>query len=71
MDIGQRSLAHVAFFEALTGMEEDSSEWRQTSAGLVTLRLVDSWVAEGRSVVAPEGWSLRAVRDAIQRIDRG
>ncbi len=71
MELGQRSLPHLAFFEALAGMEEDSAEWRETSAGLVALRLVDAWVAEGRSVVAAEGWSLRAVRDAIQRIDRG
>lgn len=71
MELGQRSLPHLAFFEALAGMEEDSAEWRETSAGLVALRLVDAWVAEGRSVVAAEGWSLRAVRDSIQRIDRG
>jgi tetratricopeptide (TPR) repeat protein len=71
MDIGHNSLPHLAFFEALAGMEEGSSEWREVTAGLVTLRLVDSWMAEGRAVVAPEGWSLRAVRDSIQRIDRG
>ena len=71
MELGQRSLHHLAFFEALAEMEEDSAEWRETSAGLVALRLVDAWVAEGRSVVAASGWSVRAVRDAIQRIDRG
>lgn len=71
MELGQRSLQHLAFFEALAGMKEDSAEWRETSAGLVALRLVDAWVAEGRSVVAANGWAVRAVRDAIQRIDRG
>lgn len=71
MDIGHNSLPHLAFFEALAGMEEGSSEWREATAGLVTLRLVDSWMTEGRGVVAADGWSLRAVRDAIQRVDRG
>jgi tetratricopeptide (TPR) repeat protein len=71
MHIGHNSLPHLAFFEALAGMEEGSSEWREATAGLVTLRLVDSWMTEGRGVVAADGWSLRAVRDSIQRVDRG
>jgi len=71
MEIGHNSLPHLAFFEALAGMDEGSSGWREATAGLVTLRLVDSWMTEGRAVVAPDGWSLRAVRDAIQRVDRG
>jgi tetratricopeptide (TPR) repeat protein len=71
MDIGQHSLPHLSYFEALAGMEEGSSEWRETTAGLVTLRLVDSWVSEGPAIVASEGWSLRALREAIQRMDRG
>jgi tetratricopeptide (TPR) repeat protein len=71
MDIGHNSLPHLAFFEALAGMDEGSSEWREATAGLVTLRLVDSWMTEGRGVVAADGWSLRAVRDSIQRVERG
>jgi tetratricopeptide (TPR) repeat protein len=71
MEIGHNSLPHLAFFEALAGMDEGSSGWREATAGLVTLRLVDSWMTEGRAVVAPDGWSLRAVREAIQRVDRG
>ncbi|HSJ64688.1 MAG TPA: hypothetical protein VK922_12410 [Gemmatimonadaceae bacterium] len=71
MDYGPESLPHLAFFEALGSMAEDSAEWRETSAGLVTLRLVDSWFTEGRSVVTPDGWSLRAVRESIRRVDRG
>jgi tetratricopeptide (TPR) repeat protein len=71
MDYGPESLPHLAFFEALGSMEEGSGEWRETSAGLVTLRLVDSWFTEGPSVVAPDGWSLRAVRESIHRADRG
>ncbi|MBX6331703.1 MAG: hypothetical protein IRY91_07640 [Gemmatimonadaceae bacterium] len=62
-------LPHYAFFEALAGMSEESADWSATSAGLVTLRLFDAWVAEGARVVAADSWSLRAVREAIAAID--
>lgn len=71
MDFARSSLPHLAFFEALASMDEGTGDWHETAAGLVTLRLVDSWVAQGPSVVAPDGWSMRAVRDAIHRVDRG
>lgn len=71
MDIGPGNLPHLAFFEALAEMDEGSSEWRETTAGLVTLRLVDSWFTDGPSVVIQDGWSLRAVRESIQRVERG
>ena len=71
MDIGPGKLPHLAFFEALAEMDEGSSEWRETTAGLVTLRLVDSWFTDGPSVVIQDGWSLRAVRESIQRVERG
>jgi tetratricopeptide (TPR) repeat protein len=62
------SLQHLAFFEALAGMEEFDGEWPATSAGLVVLRLVDAWLDEGPDVVAPGAWSLRAVREAIDAV---
>lgn len=71
MDNGRSSLAHLPYFEALAELEEGSSAWRETTAGLVTLRLLDAWMVEGRHVVSADAWSLRAVRDAIQKVDRG
>jgi tetratricopeptide (TPR) repeat protein len=62
------SLQHLAFFEALAGMEEFDGEWPATSAGLVVLRLVDAWLDEGPEVAAPDGWSVRAVREAIDAV---
>ncbi|HEU4643285.1 MAG TPA: hypothetical protein VFS44_12595, partial [Gemmatimonadaceae bacterium] len=62
-------LPHYAFFEALAGMSESDAEWRSASAGLVTLRLFDAWVAEGSRVVAADAWSLRAVRETIGAVD--
>lgn len=62
-------LAHLAFFEALAQSSEEGAEWHATSAGLVTLRLFDQWAELGAEVVEPEAWGLRAVREAIGRVD--
>lgn len=68
MNAQHGSLQHLAFFEVLAGMEEFDGEWPATSAGLVVLRLVDAWLDEGPDVVAPDAWSLRAVREAIDAV---
>ena len=69
MGSAQGTLLHLPFFESLAGMSEDAPEWRATTAGLVTLRLFDSWAAEGPRAVAPGAWGARAVRDAIREVD--
>lgn len=69
MTIGQPMLRHLPFFEALASMEEGSSDWRVTSAGVLTLRLFDAWVDEGRSVIAADALGARSVRDAIAAVD--
>jgi tetratricopeptide (TPR) repeat protein len=71
MDTAEPKILHLPFFEALARTEENSPEWRLTSAGLVTLRLFDAWVVEGPSVVAADAWGLRAVREAIERLQTG
>lgn len=71
MDNAEPKLLHLPFFEALASAEEGTSDWRLTSAGLVTLRLFDAWIVEGPSVVAADAWGLHAVRDAIDAIDAG
>lgn len=71
MDHTDRSLRHVAFFEALAGMDETRAEWRATSAGLVVLRLFDAWLDEGPAVVAADAWGLRAVRESVAIVDAG
>lgn len=66
-----QAFPHLAFFEALAGMEESSADWRAVSAGLVVLRLVDAWAAEGRAIVAEDAWGVRAVRAAIEDMHEG
>jgi tetratricopeptide (TPR) repeat protein len=58
-------LRHLAFFEELGKMEETDASWRAVSAGLVTLRLVDQWIAEGPSAARSDSWAVNAVREAI------
>ena len=59
-------LRHVAFFEELGKLDESNAEWRSVTAGLVVMRLVDRWIADG--VVATDGWGASAVRDAVAAI---
>lgn len=65
------SFRHLPFFEALAGMEEDTAEWRATTGGLVVLRLVDAWFAEGAQVAAADGWSAKVAREAVESMDDG
>jgi tetratricopeptide (TPR) repeat protein len=68
VSLHNRTLHHAAFFEALAGMEEGSTAWPATAAGLVVLRLVESWLEEGTAVAAADGWSLRAAREAVDEV---
>ena len=60
-------LRHVAFFEELARLDESDSSWRAVSAGLVTMRLVDRWLA-GDERGGAEAWSVSAVRGAISDV---
>jgi tetratricopeptide (TPR) repeat protein len=64
-------LRHFAYFEALAELEETDPEWRATSAGLVVLRLYDTWMENGPFPAGGEGWGVRAVRDAVDGMDTG
>lgn len=64
-------LRHLAFFEFVANREEDDPEWRAATAGLVVLRLVDSWIDEGRRVLSADEWSVRSVRSCIEQVDAG
>ncbi|MGH7717332.1 MAG: hypothetical protein ACREON_00615, partial [Gemmatimonadaceae bacterium] len=64
------SIAHMPFFQALAGQEEDGPEWNATKAGLLVMRLVDrAWEAPrfGRM----ERWEIAAVADAVSAVDQG
>lgn len=71
MDQADYTLRHVPFFEALATSDEGDQDWPAISAGLVVLRLVDSWLEEGPSVATGDAWGLHAVRSAISEVDAG
>jgi tetratricopeptide (TPR) repeat protein len=64
-------LRHLPFFEEIASHEEGTSEWHSATAGLVVLRLVDSWLDEGAPLTTDDDWSLHGVRCAIDAVDEG
>ena len=64
-------IRHLAYFEELAALDEREDTWREISAGLVVLRLIDSWFEQGASVVASSAWNLGAVVNAIAEIPPG
>lgn len=61
-------LRHLVFFEELGKMDETDPSWRAVSAGLVTMRLVDQWIADGPSASRVDSWSVSGVREAIAQV---
>lgn len=64
-----RTLRHLPFFDVLATVPEDGAEWRAATAGVLVLRLVDSWLDTGTADIARDEWSLSNVREAIEAID--
>ncbi|MEO8562218.1 MAG: hypothetical protein ABI601_09100 [bacterium] len=60
------NMRHLPFFTELAALEGEDPSWRCVTAGLVVLRLVDSWIEEGAAVVAADSWGVRSVRAAIE-----
>src|ERR1051326_7379184 len=60
----RHNLRHLAFFEELTRYSETDKGWHAATAGLVVLRLVDSWL-EDCEVVKAGAFGTKAVRQAI------
>lgn len=61
-------LRHLAFFGELGRMDETDASWRSVSAGLVVMRLVDQWIADGPTASRVDSWGVSAVREAIAQI---
>jgi len=64
-------MRHLPFFTELAALEDGDPSWRSVSAGLVVLRLVDSWIEEGSAAVAVDGWGIRSVEAAIEEMEEG
>jgi tetratricopeptide (TPR) repeat protein len=65
------NMRHLPYFTALAALEDDDPSWRCVTAGLVVLRLVDSWIEEGAGVVAADSWGVRSVRAAVEDMPTG
>lgn len=61
-------LRHLPFFEELATKEEGSAEWRAATAGLVVLRLADSWIDDGPRVALADAWGVAHVRTAVDAL---
>jgi tetratricopeptide (TPR) repeat protein len=64
-------MRHLAFFNELTSLDDSGDDWRAVSAGLVLLRLIDTWIDEGPKAAAKDGWSVRGVRGVIDEMPAG
>ena len=62
---------HLPFFTELASLEENDPRWRAVSAGLVFLRLVDSWIEEGAAAIAADGWGVRSVDACLEEMPSG
>ncbi|MDB4878318.1 MAG: hypothetical protein JWM41_4764 [Gemmatimonadetes bacterium] len=49
-------------------MDETDASWRSVSAGLVVMRLVDSWIEDGATPSRVDAWGVSSVREAIAEV---
>jgi tetratricopeptide (TPR) repeat protein len=65
-------LRHLAFFEAMAAMENESvPEWPEAASGLLVLRVFDNWLKDGTAGMEENPWGMNAVRDQILMIGPG
>jgi len=65
------NMRHLPFFTELASLGGEDPSWRSVTAGLVVLRLVDSWIEEGAAAVSADSWGVRSVRAAIEDMPAG
>jgi tetratricopeptide (TPR) repeat protein len=64
----EHRLRHLPFFQEISRHEESDAAWRNATAGLLVLRLIDGWIEDGAHVIQDE-WTMRGVRSAIEEAD--
>jgi tetratricopeptide (TPR) repeat protein len=67
----EHKLKHLAFFDEIAAREEGDPAWREAVAGLVVLRLVDTWLDEGPSVAVDDAFAIRSIEATIEEIQHG
>jgi tetratricopeptide (TPR) repeat protein len=61
-------LKHLPFFEEIAALDETSDAWRTTTAGLLTLRLVDAWIEAGAGKASDDEWNFKSVCAAVDNV---
>ena len=61
-------LPHLAFYEALAVLDESDALWKETVAGLLTLRLFDSWGVVHRRRERLQAWEVAGVAEAVDEL---
>ena len=62
------SLPHLAFYEALAALDESNAAWNETVAGLLTVRLVDTWGEMARRGERLQAWEIAGVAEAVEEL---
>jgi len=68
LPLASQALAHLPFYEALAALDDASNEWRTLSAGLLTVRLFDRWVAEEGAGRTLSRWEISGVAEAVEAV---
>jgi tetratricopeptide (TPR) repeat protein len=61
-------LTHEPYFDALQVVNNTTAEWRSILAGLLVLRLVDSWLEHDMSLVVKDVTNVQAVQEALSGV---
>jgi tetratricopeptide (TPR) repeat protein len=62
-------LKHLVYFENLAEVETDSPEWNAVTAGLVVLRLMDTWIDLGSMTLRENAKGVQNVRESVMLVD--
>lgn len=68
MQITPPLLPHLAFYEALAVLDESDARWKETVAGLLALRLFDSWGEVHRRGERLQAWEVSGVAEAVDEL---
>lgn len=63
-----RGTRHLAFYEALATLDEQSVEWSEAAAGLSALRMIDAWMEEGVAAVESSAWGVQTQVIALEEL---
>jgi tetratricopeptide (TPR) repeat protein len=67
----EQPLPHLAFFDALSGIDESDADWHPLTAGLLVLRLVDGWLAGDSHAPQALAYEIRGAREAVDAVHAG